>query len=258
LQEPPIEDHENQPQCVFKVCSKEAAINLLDTSILQFVNTLSHRSETWDGLIVFAVWNNFLKGGVVMGLFWWAWAQDDERSLKREYLLLGFSLSVVAVVVARLFALSLPFRERPLRNPLIHFQLPYTMETTPLENWSSFPSDHAVVFFCLAATVWLVSKRLGVFAFLYVLVVISLPRIYAGVHYPTDIIAGAALGVSIAGFSKSQSLRSTLARPLLRWMERQPGLFYGFLFLATFELAELFDTLRIIAHPVTNLIKPLL
>ena len=30
---------------------------------------------------------------------------------------------------------------------------------------------------------------------LYVIIVICLPRIYVGIHYPSDVLAGAALGV---------------------------------------------------------------
>src|SRR5213593_2156635 len=104
-------------------------MNAFDVSILQFFSKLSHRSQTWDALIVWLFWNNFFKGGMIMGLFWWAWAQrDDERKEKQQHLLLGFGLSIVALAVARVVALSLPFRERPLRNPLINFQLPYGME----------------------------------------------------------------------------------------------------------------------------------
>jgi undecaprenyl-diphosphatase len=128
------------------------------------------------------------------------------------------------------------------------------MDISMLENYSSFPSDHAVVFFCLAATIWMVSRRLGIVAWLYVFVVISLPRIYTGVHYPTDIVAGAALGFAMASLAKIGRLRTTLARPALRWMEKQPGPFYGFLFLATFELAELLITVRAILHAVIKLL----
>jgi len=234
-------------------------MNVFDLSILWFVSTLTHRSETLDTLIVRAVSNNLIKGGILMALFWWAWAaRDDERFPKREYLLLGFGLSIFAIVLARVVALSLPFRTRPLHTPDLHFQLPYTMDPSFLETWSSFPSDHAVVFSCLTATIWMVSRSLGIAAAIFVFVVVFLPRIYTGLHYPTDILAGAALGCAVFSLTRIGRLRATLARPALRWMEKQPGPFYGLLFLATFELAELFKTLRIMAQPVTHLIKPLL
>jgi undecaprenyl-diphosphatase len=234
-------------------------MNVLDASILRFFGTFSHRSETFDALIVWLFWNNFIKGGMMMALFWWAWTQrGDGRLQRQEYLLVGFGLSIVALAVARVLALSLPFRERPLRNPLLHFQVPYAMDPVTLEGWSSFPSDHAVVFFGLAATLWLASRRLGIIAASYAFVVISLPRIYTGMHYPTDVIGGAALGWGMASLAKIGSLRAALAHPALHLMATKPGLFHALLFLAAFEVAELFRTVRVVLHPVTELIKPVL
>jgi undecaprenyl-diphosphatase len=234
-------------------------MNVFDTSLLQFFSSLSHRCEMCDDLIVWLFWNNFVKGGMMMALFWWAWTQrDSARSQRREYLLVGFGLSIVALAVARALALSLPFRERPLRNPFIHFQVPYGMDPTTLEGWSSFPSDHAVVFFGMAATLWLVSRRLGITAAIYALVVIGLPRIYTGVHYPTDVIGGAALGWGMASLAQIGSLRAFLGQPAMRLMAKRPGPFHGLLFLATLELTELFGTVRVVLHPVTKLIRPVL
>ena len=234
-------------------------MNAFDASILHFFSALSHRSETFDALIVWISGNELIKGGAMMALFWWGWTERDSGRLQRqEYLLVGLGLSVVALAVARTLALSLPFRERPLRTPSIHFQVPYTMETVILEGWSSFPSDHAVVFFGVAATLWCVSRLLGTIAAAYALVVISLPRIYTGVHYPTDVIVGAALWWGMASLAKISKLRAFLARPAMRLMATKPGPFHGLLFLATFELAELFKTARAVLHPVARLIKPIL
>jgi undecaprenyl-diphosphatase len=88
--------------------------------------------------------------------------------------------------------------------------------------------------------------------------VIGLPRIYTGVHYPTDVIAGAALGWGMASLAKIGSLRAFLAQPAIRLMARRPGPFHALLFLATLELTELFVTVRVVLHPVTKLIRPVL
>ena len=46
-------------------------------------------------------------------------------------------------------------------------------------NWfvndSSIPSDHAALFYALATTIFLVSRRAGVFMFIYATVVIMTP-----------------------------------------------------------------------------------
>jgi undecaprenyl-diphosphatase len=61
----------------------------------------------------------------------------------------------------------------------------------------SFPSGHATVSFACATTLALAVPRLAVP--LYALaVLISFSRVYVGVHYPLDVLAGAVLGVGIA------------------------------------------------------------
>jgi undecaprenyl-diphosphatase len=57
----------------------------------------------------------------------------------------------------------------------------------------SFPSDHAAAAFAIAVAVLLVSRRLGV-AFLALAALISASRVVEGLHYPTDVMAGAAVG----------------------------------------------------------------
>ena len=61
-----------------------------------------------------------------MALVLWVWFQEDERSTnRRASLLLGLSASLIAVLLARILSFTVPFRERPLRNPDLHFVLPY-------------------------------------------------------------------------------------------------------------------------------------
>ena len=61
----------------------------------------------------------------------------------------------------------------------------------------SFPSGHATVAFACATTLALAVPRLRIP--LYVLAaLIAFSRVYVGVHYPLDVLAGAVLGVGIA------------------------------------------------------------
>lgn len=63
---------------------------------------------------------------------------------------------------------------------------------------TSFPSGHAAVSFALAFAIYWGDKKLGAIAFV-IAAVISLARILVGVHYPSDVFAGAAVGY--AGFA---------------------------------------------------------
>lgn len=61
----------------------------------------------------------------------------------------------------------------------------------------SFPSGHAAVSFACATVLALAVPRLRVP--LYALAaLIAFSRVYVGVHYPGDVVAGAVLGIAIA------------------------------------------------------------
>jgi undecaprenyl-diphosphatase len=67
----------------------------------------------------------------------------------------------------------------------------------------SLPSSHGATSFAFSTPYFLLARRFlqaGWLAFLLVLAsLIALSRPYLGVHYPSDIVAGAALGAAIAG-----------------------------------------------------------
>lgn len=62
------------------------------------------------------------------------------------------------------------------------------------ENSYSFPSGHAAVFFAVAGAVWLYDKKWGWRIFIAA-TLIGLARIFVGVHWPSDILAGAVVGI---------------------------------------------------------------
>ncbi|HEY2614219.1 MAG TPA: phosphatase PAP2 family protein, partial [Chthoniobacterales bacterium] len=112
-------------------------------------------------------------------------------------------------------------------------------------SWSSFPSDHAALFFALAWGVWRASKRVGPVLLLYVIIMICLPRLYVGIHYATDVIAGAVIGIGFSMLFSIPILDRFVLRPLLKCEQRWPGAFYFLLFTLTFEIASLFWDVRV-------------
>jgi undecaprenyl-diphosphatase len=232
-------------------------MNGFDTSIISGLNHLAHHSRTFDSSVVFLMSHDLFKGGVFMVLIWWAWFHKDGTH-RRDYLLSGLAAAIVAVALTRVLVHALPFRERPLHTAGFDFTLPYTMRADLLEGWSSFPSDHAVLFFALATSLFFVWRPLGIFGFAYALIFISLPRLYLGIHWPTDIIAGAALGIALGWLGTLPSVRSLISRPAFALLDAQPGLFYGALFLIAYQTATLFndtrETASFVRHTIARLI----
>lgn len=70
---------------------------------------------------------------------------------------------------------------------------------------SSFPAGHAATAFAGAVLLSVLAPRLAP-AFLVLATLIGLSRIYDGVHYPTDVLAGAALG-ALVGAGAAAAIR---------------------------------------------------
>lgn len=59
---------------------------------------------------------------------------------------------------------------------------------------SAFPSGHAAIFFALAVAAWFINRKWGYW--LGVLALVNgVARVIAGVHWPSDILAGAVVGI---------------------------------------------------------------
>jgi len=233
-------------------------MNTLDEKIFLYFNQFAHKSRVFDSLINFITYQNFLKSGVLVILLWWFWFQfkeDESNAANREHILATITCCLIAIFLGRILAISLPFRLRPMHNPALFFQLPYGSSQSILKGWSSFPSDHAVLFFSLATGILFISRPIGVFALLYALLVISLPRIYLGLHYPSDIIAGGAVGVIIALLGNKKKNKKIITRPLIRWLRAHPSSFYACFFVFTYQIANLFNDFRDIGTTVFRLIK---
>jgi membrane-associated phospholipid phosphatase len=91
-----------------------------------------------------------------------------------------------AVAIGRAFP-----RERPWQ------QLPAVRVAGPLEFEPSFPSKHAATSFALASALG-TAKPAWRKPALTLAALISLARVMQGQHFPTDVLAGAALGSSTA------------------------------------------------------------
>jgi len=216
------------------------AADSIDYSAISFLNRFARRSWTVDKFFILLD-RNALATAPLLVAYWWAWfKKSEDQPRNREFAMYGILSSFVAVFAARLLALSLPFRERPLRNSLLHFQLPYDMRPGLLLGWSSFPSDHGALWFALAASIFFISRRLSIFLGLYVCLTLAVARMYLGIHYPTDILAGGLIGIGVASLAKYPAIRTAVTRKPLEWANRAPQLFYAVSFLLTAQMAESF------------------
>jgi undecaprenyl-diphosphatase len=95
-----------------------------------------------------------------------------------------------------------------LRPPLV-YEEPRPLVPTP--HTGSFPSGHSATAFACATVIAWASPRLALPAFVLAALV-AWSRVYVGVHWPLDVLGGAALGVLVA----IALLKLVATRPRLR------------------------------------------
>jgi undecaprenyl-diphosphatase len=232
-------------------------LGLWDQRSIVWVN---HFVGQWPTFDLFVAW--LLKAHVtrfvpLIVAMCWLWFEPHPRqSARREVLLETLGTSFAALFLARALALLLPFRERPLAHLELALTVPASVETG-LRTWSSFPSDHAVLAFVMAVSLWRISRPIGAWALLHAVAIICLPRWYVGFHFASDLIAGALLGTALALLTPLLKIRHAITGFLLQVEGRRPATMYSVGFFVLFEMAEMFDSVRQIAAQVFKILRQL-
>ena len=225
-------------------------MNLFDYHIITFMNQFARKSGFFDSVVSEFVTNNILKGGILSTILWFLWFSAPSPTLARVRQLLVATLmgALLAMLVARILVHELPFRARPLYNKELHFVSPIadwrTKQIASFTDLNSMPSDTATLVFALVTGIVLVSRRIGLAVLVYAVVFVCLPRIYGGVHNPTDLIVGAMLGTSCVLLTTRPYFLKRLAMPILAFSKRHPGVFYASLFFFTSQVSSMFDDVR--------------
>jgi undecaprenyl-diphosphatase len=215
-------------------------MNRFDHSIISFLNQFVGRWTLFDKALGFAAANDFIRGGFLSALLWAAWFRSEGEAGDKARMRIAATLagSVIAILIARAVALMVGFRVRPIADPANGFHFPPT--AMRWEGWSAFPSDHAILFFALAVCLFSISSLLGWLALCHAVFVVCLPRVYLGIHHPTDILAGAAWGAAVGWWSGGGALIRLVGARAVRWMHAHPASFYAAFFLFTYELTVVF------------------
>ena len=213
----------------------------MDNFIINMLNTLAQNASILTKIMFIIVDNYLLKGGVIMAVLWYLWFKENSiSSHNREKIILTLYSTIIAIILGRGLQNFLPYRARPI----LHSEFNFPYQLYGLDTWSSFPSDHAILFFGLATGIFRVSKKWGLFSYVYTLVIICLPRIYLGFHYPTDVLVGAAIGIFLICVISVLKISRRLEKRTIVLSIKYPGIFYAFLFILSYQIATLFDDSR--------------
>lgn len=165
-----------------------------DAVVFSYIYGLSGHSALLDALgIFFATYLAYVWILVLVGAAFLPSAQKVERRAASAVAAAAALVARFAMKTAIVFAYPRPrpFLALPDVRPLI--------STPAWEQTQSFPSGHALMFFSVATVLFCFNKKVGAFAF-GAAALIGVARVYSGVHWPSDILGGAALG-ALAGWA---------------------------------------------------------
>ncbi|HDL74960.1 MAG TPA: phosphatase PAP2 family protein [bacterium] len=97
----------------------------------------------------------------------------------------------LAGVFARLIIVELIRFFFPIPRPFIENNINLILNHSAT---SSFPSGHASFFFALSTVIYFYNKKIG-YLFFIASFLISISRVFVGIHWPIDILAGFIVGI---------------------------------------------------------------
>lgn len=222
----------------------------LDVSLYRSLNALVGTSETFDRFVYHIAGPTGVLFLGLFGLLWFRAGGDQIR--RRQALILVVPAVAIALVLNRTISTLLAFRVRPMYA--IGTNTPTHNWVFDLENWSSFPSDNATYLFAIAACLFVVSRYAGL-AFGLFGFAACLGRIYFGIHYPSDILAGIILGAGTGYVITRPAIAESVSRPLLGYEKQYPGCFYAVLFMMLAEVAGGFPNTRHIGVAIVHMFR---
>lgn len=180
------------------------------------VNSAQHAPGWLDGTV--SAWSTYglVVFAVLMVVGWWR-----ARRVGAEAAVTALAVPVVVVAAYGIDTLlkSAVREGRPCQSLRVA-----TLEACPAPGDWSFPSNHATIAAAAAVALFFVSRRLGAVAAVAALAM-ALSRVWVGVHYPHDVVAGVAVGALLAlgamvllrrwPDSLARRITATRLRPLL-------------------------------------------
>ena len=181
-------------------------IHQLDYQLFTTINQFAGQWPWLDALARLFINDYFVPTVIAITLLALWFEAHPARVINQRAVLVGALSAVLVNILVKIMNL-LYFRPRPFQ--IYQVNLLFYQPTD-----SSFPSNAAALGFSVAAGVWFYQQRWGWFL-LTIATIFGLSRIFGGVHYPFDVVAGAMLGCMSAWIIHKQR---RLVDKVLAWL----------------------------------------
>lgn len=157
----------------------------IDLYIFNLINSLAFKWYWLDftGFVI-AKYSEYVLA-IVLVLFLAVNFKKYWRMILEAIVVAIFTRFVLAEIIRWLW-----FRPRPFVTNNVNLLIDYNTKE------ASFPSGHASFYFALSTIVYFYNKEIGIIFYIASLFIV-LARVFVGIHWPSDILAGAILGIFV-------------------------------------------------------------
>lgn len=213
-----------------------------DHAIVRVIANINGENPILDRVILELFQMNTFKLMPIMTIIVALWLANQRDNKRILILLSGIIGSLASLIVTRMIQNFSPFHPRPALSG--HYDFITPPGGIP-GDWSSFPSDTSALAFALAYTVFKTSRSLGIATLIWAGTIVSFPRIYGGYHYPSDVIAGALIGVACVEIASRMSIIDKKIVPIIDKTSKSfPVFFYASFFFISFQMCMYFIDVR--------------
>lgn len=157
----------------------------IDTNLLSQLHFLADKNGFLGWLAVFfASYIQYVLGLLFLIFIW----KKISTGKKWQVFLTGIAAIILSRGIITTIIRFFYHRTRPF--------LEYNFVPLVPETDYSFPSGHMTFFFALSTVIYIHDKKWGIW-FMTASALMGIARIAAGVHWPSDIVGGAAIGIAV-------------------------------------------------------------
>ena len=222
---------------------------------LRFLFKLAPHTNLGVRLATFLLQNPLMTTWVYAAVSYVYWSKQDDRTVVRRVCLLRIvAASVLSFGLAALLDVKVGWAS-PART--MGFQSLFPSYLWGVGSLNSFPSHSTMIYLIVSLGLLRLNKLAGLLLIPFTFLIVSLPRIYVGGHYPID-VAGSILLAVLSLAAIDLFLANRRVTDGFRWAATRDQDSEVFFFLWLYELADGFRSAEDTVHFTTRLLRALL
>ncbi|WP_136605728.1 undecaprenyl-diphosphatase [Paenibacillus dokdonensis] len=186
------------------------SIGQIDYELFHFINEWGRSASSLNSVMRFFAERAFYLFFVGLLVYWFSRKESNRKMVAESVVSVVIGLGI-SWVIGHLFYRDRPFVAHTVLQLISH----------PAN--ASFPSDHSIGAFAIAASFVIYRRKEGI-VWLLLSAAIAFSRVWTGVHYPFDVLGGALIGIIVAAgvhrLAERFSFISRSFKACLGWYEK--------------------------------------